>query len=278
MPLFWDDFIAGTISFGADEVGGYLLLLHHQWAHGYIEDDPKLIERISRCEYGKLRRVLDKFDPFDDDKLFNRRLDAIRTERMLYIQGQKEKSLLGVEARARKREEQESAQPEEQPTGKPDDSTAGKHSGITNGLTHGSTRRLTLPSPSPSPLPSPPPDYSVGGQSRPKTTRRRCPLNREYGSLKSSDIPAIEDYADIHDCWDPIIAAMAVTMEPPAKNSWKWWVKYLSRLRKSIGPDKADAWFRQCLCTVYGEYRQGEVDSLGATFNDKLKKRKGKRS
>ena len=33
MPLLVDDFIGGTIAFGADEIGGYIMLLMYQWSN-----------------------------------------------------------------------------------------------------------------------------------------------------------------------------------------------------------------------------------------------------
>lgn len=98
LPLYVDDFIGGTIHFGADEVGAYLLLLSHQWSCGLIEDDPVVIERVSRCTYDRLSRVLAKFDK-KDGFIFNRRLEAIRRERVAFVKTRSENASRGWKKR-----------------------------------------------------------------------------------------------------------------------------------------------------------------------------------
>lgn len=99
MPLFVDDFVGGTLAMGADEIGAYTLLLLYQWSNGYIEADQQAIERIARCEYAKLRRVLAKFDRDANGNLVNRRCEQVRTERIRFLEKQRLNSAKGADAR-----------------------------------------------------------------------------------------------------------------------------------------------------------------------------------
>jgi hypothetical protein len=99
IPLYYGDFIGGTMSFGADEVGAYLLLICYQWQNGSIENDPEAIERIARCEYGRLQRVLRKFKPDGNGGLVNERCEQIRQERGRYMDAKRRAGELGAEKR-----------------------------------------------------------------------------------------------------------------------------------------------------------------------------------
>jgi uncharacterized protein YdaU (DUF1376 family) len=99
MPFFVDDFIGGTMHMGADEVGAYILLLLHQWNNGIIEDDQQAIERVARCEYGKLSRVLRKFERTIDGHLQNRKCEEVRAQREWYMEKQRRNALAGAAAR-----------------------------------------------------------------------------------------------------------------------------------------------------------------------------------
>jgi uncharacterized protein YdaU (DUF1376 family) len=99
IPLYYGDFIGGTMSFGADEVGAYLLLICYQWQNGHIENDPQSIERIARCEYGKLRRVLAKFKSDGNGGLLNERCEEIRQERGRYMEAKRRAGEMGAEKR-----------------------------------------------------------------------------------------------------------------------------------------------------------------------------------
>lgn len=64
MPLYIDDFLAGTAHLSATEVGGYMLLIMHYWSKGSLPADENLIMKISRLsksEWKKARNTLHNF-------------------------------------------------------------------------------------------------------------------------------------------------------------------------------------------------------------------------
>jgi uncharacterized protein YdaU (DUF1376 family) len=115
IPLYYGDFIGGTMSFGADEVGAYLLLICYQWQNGHIENDPHSIERIARCEYGHLQRVLKKFKPDGNGGLINERCEQIRQERKAFMENARESGIRGYEARWGKLPPSASSNPDSNP-------------------------------------------------------------------------------------------------------------------------------------------------------------------
>jgi len=98
MPLYLDRFLGGTMHFGADEIGAYILLIAHQWQHGHVENDQAMIERVARCEYGRLRRVLAKFER-RGEHLVNAVCDKVRRDREDWIKSQSERGKKGMAAR-----------------------------------------------------------------------------------------------------------------------------------------------------------------------------------
>lgn len=120
IPLYYGDFLSGTMSFGAEEIGAYLLLLCQQWQAGSVENDPVAIERVARCEYGKLRRVLAKFEDHGG-VLVNQRCADIRADRERYMDAKRRAGEAGAAARWQ------------------DDGTG---NGIPNGTSNGTTMRM----------------------------------------------------------------------------------------------------------------------------------------
>ena len=79
--FYADDFLAGTSEMSAEEVGGYIRLLCHQWTKGSIPNDPDRVARIaglmgSPC----VGYVMAKFRLCDGDTLKNERLEKVREE------------------------------------------------------------------------------------------------------------------------------------------------------------------------------------------------------
>lgn len=101
--------------------------------------------------------------------------------------------------------------------------------------------------------------------------RRSVGLSDKRIDYLKAEPPSIENYGDIHNCPDPILAAMAVAGER-SKQSWGYWVKVLNRARKEYGSDRAERLFRDCVAETWGEKKAGECDKAGACLNMKLKK------
>ena len=84
--LFYaDDFLAGTSDMSAEEVGGYIRLLCHQWTKGSIPNDPERVARMaglmgSPC----VGYVLAKFRLCDGHTLKNERLEKVRAEHQAF--------------------------------------------------------------------------------------------------------------------------------------------------------------------------------------------------
>lgn len=84
--LFYaDDFLAGTADMSAEEVGGYIRLLCHQWTKGSIPNDPERVARMagligSPC----VGYVLAKFRLCDGHTLKNARLEKVREEHQAF--------------------------------------------------------------------------------------------------------------------------------------------------------------------------------------------------
>lgn len=99
MPLYLDRFLGGTMHFGADEIGAYILLIAHQWQYGHVEDDKHMIERVARCEYARLRRVMAKFSKTDEGHYVNPVCAKVRADRTAWLADQAKRAKLGANAR-----------------------------------------------------------------------------------------------------------------------------------------------------------------------------------
>ena len=122
---------------------------------------------------------------------------------------------------------------------------------------------------------SPPrgPESSENQKSEPSGNRKSgvAGLSGQQVDYEKAKPPTIGDYADIHNCPDPIFAAMAVTRERN-KPAWGHWVKVLNRARRDYGTERTDRLFRECVTELYGEMKAGEVRNPGACLNAKLDK------
>jgi len=83
--FYADDFLAGTSDMSAEEVGGYIRLLCHQWTKGGIPNDPDRAGRMATLLGSpSLGYVLAKFSLCDDGMLRNERLEQVRADQDAY--------------------------------------------------------------------------------------------------------------------------------------------------------------------------------------------------
>lgn len=98
--LYADDFLAGTSEMSAEEVGGYIRLLCHQWTKGGIPNDEDRAGRMAGLMGSpSLRYVLAKFTPCEDGMLRNERLERIRAEKKQYSDNQSQSGAKGAAIR-----------------------------------------------------------------------------------------------------------------------------------------------------------------------------------
>jgi uncharacterized protein YdaU (DUF1376 family) len=83
--LYVQDFLIGTMYLTAEEVGGYIRLLCHQWDKGFIPKDDKNLRKISGIKKSDLQNILDKFSKCDDGNLRNNKMEEVRENRAQYI-------------------------------------------------------------------------------------------------------------------------------------------------------------------------------------------------
>lgn len=191
IPIYSDDFMGGTMDMGADEVGAYLLLLMNQWSQGYVDPDPTRIERIARCEYSRLQRVLLKFRKGDDGMLRNERMTQVRAERMQFLAKASESGKKGMAIRWGNKE--------------------------VNNPPNKKRHNIPSPSPSPSPNPPPPPEKrsiaTDDQEIRPLHPSRRVKFN-----LDSMNIEGVTD-ADV-DAWREAYPAVDIRLEISQARQW----------------------------------------------------------
>jgi uncharacterized protein YdaU (DUF1376 family) len=148
-PLYADDFLAGTMDLGPDEVGAYIRLLCHQWNRGSLPADVAKLKRVAGG--GVSADVLAKFSPGPDGLLRNARLEKVRADMQAFRDLQSEKGKRSAEARRNRGST--AVQPRlpagEASAGAPVDGSA--------------ENRLEPKSNFPLPLPLPEKNYALGG-------------------------------------------------------------------------------------------------------------------
>ena len=98
--FYADDFLAGTSDMSAEEVGGYIRLLCHQWTKGGIPNDEDRAGRMAGLMGSpSIRYVLAKFSPCEDGMLRNARLEQVRQEQADYKAKQSTAGRSGAEKR-----------------------------------------------------------------------------------------------------------------------------------------------------------------------------------
>lgn len=137
--LYVDDFLGGTSEMSAEEVGGYIRLLCHQWAKGGLPNDPERLGRMAGLLGSpSLGYAVSKFTLCEDGQLRHPRLEALRSERDAFLIKQAESGKKGAERRWKDR--QTNGNPNGEPIATP----------LATPMANGCPERGS-PSPSPSP-------------------------------------------------------------------------------------------------------------------------------
>ena len=98
--FYADDFLAGTSDMSAEEVGGYIRLLCHQWTKGGIPNDEDRAGRMAGLMGSpSVGYVLAKFSLCDDGMLRNARLEQVRAEQAAFRAKQSTAGRSGAEKR-----------------------------------------------------------------------------------------------------------------------------------------------------------------------------------
>lgn len=79
--FYVQDFMVGTAHFSAEETGAYIRLLCYQWDNGSIENEEKIIKKITGVSVKKIEKVIKKFS-IKDGFLKNIRLEKERKKQI----------------------------------------------------------------------------------------------------------------------------------------------------------------------------------------------------
>jgi uncharacterized protein YdaU (DUF1376 family) len=84
------DFIMGTSMMTAEETGGYIRLLCHQWDNGYIVNKDIILKQLTGVYNDEaIKSIKNKFIENNDGNLINKRLESVRES---YLKHQKKQS------------------------------------------------------------------------------------------------------------------------------------------------------------------------------------------
>lgn len=76
MPLYIDDFLAGTTHLTGGEVGAYILLIMHYWSKGGLPADENVIQKIARMSKGDWKKSRDTLKNFFSPEWKHERIEA----------------------------------------------------------------------------------------------------------------------------------------------------------------------------------------------------------
>lgn len=99
--FYVQDFLSGVKFFTTEETGAYILLLCEQWDSGFIENNEKILKKITGISQKKLIKVLEKFDIIEN-KFINKRLEEERVKKEDFLI----RASKGGQESARKRSEE----------------------------------------------------------------------------------------------------------------------------------------------------------------------------
>lgn len=233
--LYVDDFLAGTSDMTAEEVGGYIRLLCHQWTKGGIPDDEDRAGRMAGLLGSpSLRYVLAKFgkDPIDG-LLKNARLEKIRADREAYLAAQRESGKKGAIHRwgNEKGGSEHDGEPNGDPIGKP--MATPLATTMANGWQNDGS-----PSPSPSPSKDLNKDLdilSIMGTKVPKPKFKKPSFDDVKAEMENRGLPEIEaeKFMDFYDS-----NGWKVSRSPMAdwKAAVRNWVRNKQERSKSYQP------------------------------------------
>ncbi len=100
--LYGQDFLMGTLDFTAEEVGGYIRLLIHQWDKGSLPNDDKKLIKLSGMKPKSLETVKQKFELNEDGNLRNKRLEKTRQQQIEFKKSKSESGKNGANKRWQK--------------------------------------------------------------------------------------------------------------------------------------------------------------------------------
>lgn len=84
--FYAQDFLVGTFEFTAEEVGGYIRLLSHQWDKGGLPNDDKKLLQLSGIKAKALPAIKAKFSLSEDGLLRNPRLEKERNKQIEFAE------------------------------------------------------------------------------------------------------------------------------------------------------------------------------------------------
>lgn len=76
MPLYIDDFLAGTAHLTVAEIGAYILLIMHYWSKGRLPEDEAHIHRITRMSKNEWKKSRETIRNFFTETWAHERIDA----------------------------------------------------------------------------------------------------------------------------------------------------------------------------------------------------------
>jgi uncharacterized protein YdaU (DUF1376 family) len=97
--FYFADFLVGTMMMTAEEVGGYIRLLCHQWDAGSIPDDDEKLARMAGCCPAALVAIRRKFPAVSNGCLRNERLEFERAKQAEYREKQAANGRMGASLR-----------------------------------------------------------------------------------------------------------------------------------------------------------------------------------
>lgn len=97
--FYFSDFLIGTMTMSAEEVGAYIRLLCYQWDAGGLPDNEEQLIRMAGCSGEVVAAVRSKFPVCSDGRLRNERMEIERQKQADYRARQARNGRQGAESR-----------------------------------------------------------------------------------------------------------------------------------------------------------------------------------